>query len=77
MDAADASVTHMDDPSHHIDVEDSKVIGDISNLEDSLKSLTKAPVPSTLESQPGHSTKTRFGALNAKNLNTCKKTAQN
>ena len=26
--AADASVTHMDDPSHHINMEDSKVIGD-------------------------------------------------
>ena len=46
MDVADTSVTQMDDPSHNIGVEDSKVIGDVSNLEDSLKRLPKVPMPS-------------------------------
>ena len=77
MDMADASVTQMHDPSHPISVEDSKVIEDNSNLQDSLKSLTKDPIPSTLEFQPGHSRKTRCGALDAKNLDIYRKTAQN
>ena len=58
-------------------MEDSKVIEDISDPKDSMKSLTKVPPPSALESQLGHLPKTRLDALNAKNLDTCRRIAQN
>ena len=56
-------------------MEDTKQIEDASNLEDHLESLTKAPTPNILEYQADHSTRTKFNALNARNLATCRKTA--
>ena len=46
------------------------------NLEGSSEeALTKDPPASALESQPDHSTKTRLDALDAKNLDTCRRIA--
>ena len=77
MARADASTIPKDGHFHQIIMEDTKQIEDVSDLEDHLENLTKAPTPNVLEYQAGHSTKTKFDALNARNLATCRKTVQN
>ena len=67
----------MDGHFHKIVAEDTKQIEDASDLEDHLESLTKVLIPNILEYQAGHSTKTKFDALNARNLATCRKTVRN
>ena len=74
-DMADTSITQIDNSFCHIGEEDSK-IEDVSNPKDFPKGLTKVPLPSTLESQPGHSTKIRLGVSDTENLDTCRKTVQ-
>ena len=63
----------MDGLSHQIDVEDTKQIEDASDLKDHLEDLTKAPTPNVLESQANHSTRTKFIAMDVKNLATMQK----
>ena len=63
----------MDGLFHQINVEDTKEIEDASDLEDHLENLTEAPTPNVLESQVGHSTKTKFTAMDVKNQATCRK----
>ena len=77
MDVADTSAILMDGLFHQIDVEDTKEIEDASDLKDHLEKLTKAPIPNVLEAQVDHSTKTKFAAMDAKNLATCRRIAQN
>ena len=74
MAGADTSAILMDGFFHQIIAEDTKQIEDASDLEDHLESLTKVPTPNILESQADHSTRTKFAALNARNLATCRKT---
>ena len=69
----DASVILMEETI----TEDTKEIEDASDLKDHSENLTKAPVSNVLESQVDHSTKTRFAAINVKNLATCRKIAEN
>ena len=73
----DASAIQMDGLFHQINVEDTKEIEDTSDIEDHLENLTKVPTPNILESQVDHSTKTKFAAMNAKNLVTCRRIAWN
>ena len=73
MDVADALVIQMEET----DMEDTKEIEDASDLKDHLENLIKAPIPNVLESQVNHSTKTKFTAMNIKNLATCRKIAWN
>ena len=74
---ADALAILMDGCFHQMDVEDTKEIEDASDLKDHLENLTKAPTPNVLESQVDHSTRTKFTAMDVKNLVTCRKIAQN
>ena len=74
MARADASTILKDSHFHLIITEDTQQIQDTLDLEDHLENLTKAPTPNVLEYQAGHSTKTKFDALNARNLATCRKT---
>ena len=73
MDMVDASVILMEETI----VEDTKEIEDASDLEDHLENLTKVLILNILESQVDHSTKTKFVAMNVKNLATCRKIVQN
>ena len=74
---ADVSTNLMADLSQQIATGNSFQIEDASDLEDHLESLTEAQLQSSLGCQENHSTKTKFTALDAKNLATCKKTVQN
>ena len=77
MAGADTSTILIDSHPHQIIVEDTKQIEDALDLEGHLESLTKYPTPNVLEYQAGRSTKTKFDALNARNLATCRKTVWN
>ena len=74
MARADASTIPKDGHFHQIVMEDTKQIEDASDLKNHLENLTKVPTPNILEYQAGHSTKTKFDALNARNLATLRKT---
>ena len=72
------TLTHlMEDPSSQIPMENNKDLKDASNLKDLLGSLTKIPTLNAPESLVDLSIKTRFAALDAKSLATCKRTVQN
>ena len=73
MDVADTSVILMGE----IIVEDTKEVEDTSDLKDLSENLKKAPTPNFPESQVDRSTKTKFAAMNVKNLATCRKIAWN
>ena len=77
MDVVDDSTTLMGSLFLQIIVEDTKEVEDTSNLKDHLVNFTKTQTLNILESQAGHSTKTKFTAMNVKNLATCRKIAQN
>ena len=77
MHMADISTILMDSLFGQIITEDTQQIEDTSDLNNHLESLTKVPTQNVLEYQADHSTKTKSAALNAKNLATCKRTAQN
>ena len=77
MDVVDASAIPMDSHFHQIIMEDTKEIEDTSDLKDHLENLIKGPTPNILESQVDHSTRTKFGAMNVKNLATCRRITQN
>ena len=77
MARADASAIPKDSHFHQIVTEDTKQKEDSSDLKDHLENLAKAPTPNILEYQAGCSKKTKFDALNARNLATCRKTIQN
>ena len=77
MHMADVSTIPVDSLFCQIITEDTQQIGDASDLNDHLESLTKVPIPDILEFQADHSTRTKSAALNAWNLATCRKTVQN
>ena len=73
----DTSTILMDSLFCQIVAEDTKEIEeDISDLDDHSESLTEALTPNVLESQAHHSIRTKFTAMNARNLATCRKTVQ-
>ena len=77
MDMADTSAILMDGHFHQIDVEETKEIENASDLKNHSEYLIKAPIPNILESQVDHSNKTKFAAMDVKNLATCRRIAQN
>ena len=74
---ANVSTNLMADFSQQIIAVNSFQVEDASDLKDHLESLTEAQLQNSLECQENHSTKTKFAALDAKNLPTYKKTVQN
>ena len=77
MDAMVTSTHLMEDPSNQTIVEDNKDSKGDLNSKDLLGSLTKVPTPNAPESLVDLSIKTKFTALDAKSLATCKKIVQN